>query len=108
MGVGPDDAELMTRYASRVYDSIWERMGDLAQYRAMYRGLSLLLIRRRKLSLFDDVGQSFDSTSELGKTTLAHGGDVWRLVAGLGRSCFSGYPMPPLISGFFRVGLWPC
>ena len=51
MGVGPDDVECMRRCSAQVYDTIWERLSDMAQYRAMYRGLTLTIGSRRVFSI---------------------------------------------------------
>jgi hypothetical protein len=39
LGVGPDDVETITRFARWVLDTVWERMDDRDQLRAMYRRL---------------------------------------------------------------------
>lgn len=39
LGVGPDDVETITRFARWVLDTVWERMDDRDQVRAMYRRL---------------------------------------------------------------------
>lgn len=39
LGVGPDDVAVMQRFSAWVYDTVWERLGDRDQVKAMYRGL---------------------------------------------------------------------
>jgi hypothetical protein len=39
LGVGPDDVAVMERFAGWVYDTVWERLTQGGQIKAMYRGL---------------------------------------------------------------------
>jgi hypothetical protein len=39
LGVHPEDVVLMERVADWAFDTVWERLGDRGQLRAMYRGL---------------------------------------------------------------------
>ena len=39
LGLGPDDERVMGQVAEWAYDTVWERLGDSVQLRAMYRGL---------------------------------------------------------------------
>jgi hypothetical protein len=39
LGIGPDDERVMVQVSSWAHDSIWERLGDFTQLRAMYRSL---------------------------------------------------------------------
>lgn len=39
LGVTESDARVMERFARWVHDTVWERLGDWAQLRAMYRGI---------------------------------------------------------------------
>ncbi len=39
LGVGPEDVALMQRVADWAYDTVWDRLGDRGQIKAMYRGI---------------------------------------------------------------------
>jgi len=39
LGVGPEDVALMNHVADWAYDTVWDRLGDRGQLRAMYRGI---------------------------------------------------------------------
>ena len=39
LGVGPDDVALMAHVADWAYDTVWDRLGDRGQLKAMYRGI---------------------------------------------------------------------
>jgi len=39
LGVGPDDVALMDRVSRWAFDTVWERLGDRGQLKALYRGL---------------------------------------------------------------------
>ena len=39
LGVGPNDVELMDRVARWAYRTVWDRLGDWAQIKSLYRGL---------------------------------------------------------------------
>jgi len=39
LGVGPDDVALMDRVSRWAFDTVWERLGDKGQFKALYRGL---------------------------------------------------------------------
>ena len=73
MGVGPDDVECMRRCSAQVYHSIWERLSDMAQYRAMYRGLTLTVGSRRAFSLYDEQGQAILQPRSVGPQILMTG-----------------------------------
>ncbi len=39
LGVGPEDVAVMERFSAWVYDTVWERLSQAEQVKAMYRGL---------------------------------------------------------------------
>ena len=39
LGVGPDDVAFMEQVAHWAYDTVWDRLGDVGQIKALYRGL---------------------------------------------------------------------
>jgi hypothetical protein len=39
LGVGPEDVALMNHVADWAYDTVWDRLGDRGQLKAMYRGI---------------------------------------------------------------------
>lgn len=41
LGIAPDDLALMDEAATWAYDTVWERLGDRDQLKAVYRGLDL-------------------------------------------------------------------